>query len=140
MDSETDVKHKNEDDNKVNGGDDNKAEKERKTRIDLQLDLAKSSVNDDKLNPQKLNCLSLICSNPHNKKNHFSFDPNNKINQPSLFLDFLSKSKKLKSNYDKFAEEIVKMSFVKSKDKLADFLLKAIGFEKLKFIVQVRSR
>ena len=68
MDSETYIKYKNEDDNKINGGDDNKDEKERERRIDLQLYLTKSSVNDDKLNPQKLNCLSLIRSNPQTNK------------------------------------------------------------------------
>ena len=55
-------------------------------------------------------------------------------------MTFYPKSKKLKINYDKFVEEIIKMSFVKSKDQLADFLLKAIGFEELKIIVQVRFR
>ena len=69
-----------------------------------------------------------------------SFDPNNKINQLNLLLDLLSKLKKLKINYDKFADEIIKMRFVKSKDQLLDFLLKAIGFEDLKIIVHVRLR
>ncbi|XP_057546215.1 protein TIME FOR COFFEE-like isoform X2 [Amaranthus tricolor] len=52
-DSETEAKHKNEDNNKVNGGDDNKDGKEKETRIDLHLDLTKSNVNDDQLNIQK---------------------------------------------------------------------------------------
>ena len=68
------------------------------------------------------------------------FDPNNKINQPNLFLDLLSKLKKLKVNYDKFGEEIIKMSSVKSKDQLADFLLKIIGSKALNNIVQGRFR
>ena len=62
------------------------------------------------------------------------FDPNNKINQPVLFHDLLSKSKKLKINYEKFAEEIIKISFIKSKDQLANFLFKAIGSKTLKNI------
>ena len=49
-----------------------------------------------------------------------SFDPNNKINQPNLLLDLLSKLKKLKINYNKLADEIIKMCLVKSKDQLAD--------------------
>ena len=44
------------------------------------------------------------------------FDPKQKLNQPNLFYDLLSKLKKLKINYDKFFEEVIKMSFVKSKD------------------------
>ena len=55
-------------------------------------------------------------------------------------MTFLSKLKKLKVNDDKFAEEIIKMSSVKSKDQLADFLLKAIGSKALNNIVQVRFR
>ena len=43
-------------------------------------------------------------------------DKKQKINQPHLFYDLLSKLKKLKINYDKFFEEVIKMSFVKSKD------------------------
>ena len=57
-----------------------------------------------------------------------------------MLLNLLSKLKKLKINYEKFADEIIKMRFVKSKDQLADFLLKAIGFADLKIIVQVRFR
>ena len=64
--------------------------------------------------------------------------PNNKINQLNLFLYLLSKSEKLKINYENFAEKIIKIFFVKSKDQLVDFLLKTIGFEDLKIIVQVR--
>ena len=63
------------------------------------------------------------------------FDPNNKINQLNLFLDLLSKPEKWKINYEEFAEEIIKMSFVKSKDQLADLLLKAIGSKALKSIL-----
>ena len=44
---------------------------------------------------------------------------------------FLSKLKNLKINFDKFAEKIIKMSYIKSKDQLADFLIKAIGSKAL---------
>ena len=47
---------------------------------------------------------------------------------------FLSKIKNLKINYDKFAEKIIKMSYIKSKDQLADFLIKAIGSKALQNI------
>ena len=40
----------------------------------------------------------------------------------------------LKTNYEKLTEEIIKISFVKSKDRLADFLFKAIGSKALKNI------
>ena len=56
--------------------------------------------------------------------------PTNLINIPV----FLSKLKNLKINYDKCAEKIIKMSYVKSKDQLADFLIKAIGSKALKNI------
>ena len=46
-------------------------------------------------------------------------------------LVFLSKLKNLKINYDKFVGEIIRMSYVKSKDQLADFLIKAIGSKAL---------
>ena len=65
---------------------------------------------------------------------------NNKINQLHLFLYLFSKPKKLKIYNKNFAEQIIKIFFVKSKDQLADFLLKVIGFEELKLIVQVRFR
>ena len=67
-------------------------------------------------------------------------DPKQKLNQHNLFYDLLSKLKKLKINYDKFAEEIIKMSTVKSKDQRANILLKAIGSKALNDIVQVRFR
>ena len=68
------------------------------------------------------------------------FNPNSKINHSNLFLDLLSEPKKWEINHEKFAEEIIKMFFVKSKDQVADFLLKAIMFKELNIIVQVRSR
>ena len=46
----------------------------------------------------------------------------------------LSKLKNLKINYDKFAGKVIKMSYVKSKDQLVDFLIKAIGSKALKNI------
>ena len=64
------------------------------------------------------------------------FDPNNKINQFNFFFfDLLSKPKKWNINYEEFAKEIIKMSFIKSKDQLIDFLLKAIGSKALKNIL-----
>ena len=55
------------------------------------------------------------------------FDLNNEINHVNLFLDLLFKPEKWKINYEEFAVEVIKMFFVKSKDQLADFLLKAIS-------------
>ena len=47
---------------------------------------------------------------------------------------FLSKLKYLKINYDKFTGKIIKMSYVKSKNQLTDFLIKAIGSKALQNI------
>ena len=47
---------------------------------------------------------------------------------------FLSKLKNLKINDDKFAKKIIKMFYVKLKDQLADFLIKAISSKALKNI------
>ena len=67
-------------------------------------------------------------------------DPNQKLNQLNLFYYHLSKLQTLKINYDKFGEKIINALFAKSKDQLADFLIKAIGSKALKNIFwQVRS-
>ena len=52
------------------------------------------------------------------------FDPNNKINQPNWFLDLLTKSEKLKVNYEKFAEEINQNFLCKIKRSTSNFSVK----------------
>ena len=61
-----------------------------------------------------------------------NFDPNDEINQLILVFEFYPKHKIFEINNDKLAEKIIKVSYVKSKDQLADILFKAIGSKALK--------
>ena len=51
-------------------------------------------------------------------------DPKQKLNQPFLFYYLLSKLKILKINCDKFAEEIIKMSFCNIKRSISRLSIK----------------
>ena len=106
--------------------------KRQKAKIQKE-NLSKLLIHDPCLNSPSQILLNIPSYKTHKPKVQV-FDPNNKINQPVLFHDLLSQSEKLKINYEKFAEEIIKISFVKSKDRLADFLFNAFGSKALKNI------